>query len=347
MRALRTAFLPLVIAAGCSELAAQVQVSSANPNSAAQGTINLDIAVGGSGFKHGANAKWFVSGTTNPGGVTVNSTSFVSSSQLTANINVDASADISSFDIVVTNADGRTGKGTGLFSVTSPNNSGNNNGQADIPVTSFLADFDSTGAGYFIQSDGMGAYSDTNNVTSILAANGYNHITWGDWQLDMSLQTARTLRVTFSQANAVQPGDPGYTAPANPPYWGTNFAAVRMINECSLDNHDMLTMKPGDKFTCGMILRFPSQTTTFFRLEMSPTHTNETETQQVQVSCNAGDPGGCNDWFIDPIPVVNPDGTTSPGRTRARLDLVDTHGRGSLTNEGDFYMMFHFHVTRP
>ncbi len=83
----------------------------------------------------------------------------------------------------------------------------------------------------------------------------------------------------------------------------------------------------------------------FYRLEMDPTLLNEPETQQAQVSCNAANSGGCSDWFIDPIPVVNSDGSTSPGRTRARLDLVDS--KGDLTNEGDFYLTFHFHVTRP
>jgi hypothetical protein len=104
-------------------LAAQsLQVNSASPNAAAQGTINLDVAIGGSGFKHGAKSQWFVSGTTNPGGVTVNSTTFVSSNQLTANITVADTATIASFDVLVQNTDGRTGKGTGLFSVQSKNN---------------------------------------------------------------------------------------------------------------------------------------------------------------------------------------------------------------------------------
>jgi hypothetical protein len=67
----------------------------------------------------------------------------------------------------------------------------------------------------------------------------------------------------------------------------------------------------------------------------------------VQVACNAANSGGCSDWFLDPIPVVNADGSTSPGQARARLDLVDTHGNNNFTNEGDFYVTFHFHVTRP
>lgn len=217
---------------------------------------------------------------------------------------------------------------------------------SDIPVTSNLADYDANNAAYYVQSDALGAYHNGAAATSILVANGYNGITWGDWRLDLSSSTTRAIRVTFAQANAVQPGDPGYTAPANPPYWGTQFEAVRMENKCSLDHHDMLTMKAGDKFTCDLSIRFPPGVhSTFYRLEMDPTLLNEPETEQAQVSCNAANSGGCSDWFLDPIPVVNPDGSTSPGRTRARLDLVGS--KGNPTNEGDFYLTFHFHVTRP
>jgi len=96
----------------------QVQVTAADPFAAEQGTINLNVKVTGKGFKNGAQAKWFVTGTTNPGGVTVNSTTFVSSSELTANITVAETADIANFDIQVLNSDGRGGKGTELFAVT-------------------------------------------------------------------------------------------------------------------------------------------------------------------------------------------------------------------------------------
>jgi len=118
MRAIHSSLLLLSLMIGQLPLAAQnVQVNSANPNQAAQGTINLDVAVGDNGFKRGANSQFFVSGTTNPGGITVNSTAFISSTQLTANITVADTANIASFDIVVRNADGRSGKGTGLFAV--------------------------------------------------------------------------------------------------------------------------------------------------------------------------------------------------------------------------------------
>jgi hypothetical protein len=76
------------------------------------------------------------------------------------------------------------------------------------------------------------------------------------------------------------------------------------------------------------------------------------ETQQLQVSCNSsGGDGNCNSWFLDPTPVVNPDGTTAAGQTRARLSKIVTKNAGNVvvsdTNEGDFYLTFHIQVTRP
>ena len=221
----------------------------------------------------------------------------------------------------------------------------------DIPVSSSLADYDASNMPYSVQSDSDGGYRNgVSGVTSILVANGINGIVDGDWRLEMLGSTLRTVAITFSSANAVQPGDPGYTAPASPPYWGTQWLAVRMENKCTMDNHNMLSMKPGDSFPCVTIIRLPpSSSSTYYRLDMASSWTfmNEPETQNVQVSCNAADSGGCNDWFIDPVPVVNADGSTSPGRTRARLNLFNTHGSSSITNKGDFYVTFHFHVTRP
>jgi len=98
--------------------AQQIQVTAAAPAAAAQGTINLNVKVTGKGFKNGAKAKWLITGTTDPGGVQVNSTTFVNSGELTANITVSDTAVIANFDITVTNSDGRGGKGTELFAVT-------------------------------------------------------------------------------------------------------------------------------------------------------------------------------------------------------------------------------------
>ena len=100
----------------------QVQVTAADPMAAEQGTLNLNVKVTGKGFKNGAKAKWFVTGTADDGGVTVNSTTFVSSTELSANITVPDGATIANYDIQVLNSDGRGGKGTELFAVTGRGN---------------------------------------------------------------------------------------------------------------------------------------------------------------------------------------------------------------------------------
>lgn len=124
----------IAMAISVPQTSAQIQVNGANPNNAAQGTVNLDVAVSGSGFKKGAKAQWFVTGTTNPGGVTVNSTAFNNSGQLTANITVAADAVIGNFDIQVVNTDGRTGKGTELFAIQS-----NGNAKSSCPAVPKLS----------------------------------------------------------------------------------------------------------------------------------------------------------------------------------------------------------------
>ena len=95
-----------------------IQVTSADPPSGEQGTLNLNVLIKGKGFKNGAKAKFYKTGTTDPAGVNVKSTQFVSSSQLVATIDIADAAALALFDIEVRNADGRTGKGTELFSVT-------------------------------------------------------------------------------------------------------------------------------------------------------------------------------------------------------------------------------------
>lgn len=107
----------LCLAAAHPLAAQQIQVTSATPSAAPQGTINLNVVISGNGFSKGAQAQFFVTGTTNPGGITVNSTAFNGKTQLTANLTIADNAVLANFDIQVT-AGTRTGKGTELFAVT-------------------------------------------------------------------------------------------------------------------------------------------------------------------------------------------------------------------------------------
>jgi hypothetical protein len=96
---------------------AQVQVTSADPSSAAQGTLSLDVTVNGSGFDNSAGVKFLVTGTTDDGGITVRKVAVRNSKRLVVTIDVTDAATVNKFDIEVTLGDGRKGKGTTLFTV--------------------------------------------------------------------------------------------------------------------------------------------------------------------------------------------------------------------------------------
>ena len=234
----------------------------------------------------------------------------------------------------------------------------------DIAVTTSLADYNPVAEAYSIQGDGGGPYRNgVAGVVSILVANGYNGMTWGDWRLDLTTNpTTRNLGLSFCDPahgtacplNAVQPGDPGYTAPANPPWWGTQWHPMRMQTTCSAWNRNMFAMRPGDTLTCSAIIIFPMANNESYEVHMGTIPnplSPKPETQQLQVTCtSSGTDGHCNSWFLDPTPVVNADGSTSPGQTRARLEKTITSNGGKVlsdTNEGDFYLTFHIPITRP
>lgn len=129
----RSAFIALIVVAACADqhdgAASRIgaplfgksstspSVSSANPAWANQGTVNLNVTISGSGFDRGSTARWYLNGVPY-GKINVNSTSFVSSSQLVANIDVASDADIDDYDIVVTTSSLKQGIGSDLFVVT-------------------------------------------------------------------------------------------------------------------------------------------------------------------------------------------------------------------------------------
>lgn len=97
--------------------AQEIAVTSAIPAAAEQGTVNLNVSIKGKGFKRGAVARFLLSGTNNPDGIRVNSTTYLGPGELIANIDIADGASTSKFDIDVMLLDGRTGKGIELFSV--------------------------------------------------------------------------------------------------------------------------------------------------------------------------------------------------------------------------------------
>ena len=141
--------LLLWISAAVAAEAQQIQVTAADPPAAEQGTVNLNVSIKGKGFKKGAVASFALTGTEDPDGIVVNSTSFVSATTLVANITVADTATIAKFDIKVRNSDGRIGKGTELFAVLAKGSSTNTGPQS--PVRALFANT----AGLRIRSDGQ------------------------------------------------------------------------------------------------------------------------------------------------------------------------------------------------
>ena len=83
-------------------------VTSAIPAEGAQGSVNLQVLITGSGFDGGSNAVWLRHGAPAPD-VQTNLTTFVSRSELIADINIDVAALESLYDIEVTTRRGKKG----------------------------------------------------------------------------------------------------------------------------------------------------------------------------------------------------------------------------------------------
>ena len=92
-------------------------VTAANPASARQGTVTLDVQITGSGFDAGSKASWQLNGAPYPK-IVVNQTTYVNSTTLIANITVASDAAAVTYDIAVVTMAGKKGIGAEMFTVT-------------------------------------------------------------------------------------------------------------------------------------------------------------------------------------------------------------------------------------
>src|SRR5687768_593017 len=105
---------------GMAKSPGDVVVSSAKPDSAHRDTT-LDVTINGSGFVAGSGATWSLAGTADPAQVRTNSTRYVSSRQLVANITISSAATLAKWDVIVM-AGPKTGIGTELFEIKQTGN---------------------------------------------------------------------------------------------------------------------------------------------------------------------------------------------------------------------------------
>ncbi|MEO7502076.1 MAG: hypothetical protein ABIW94_05530 [Gemmatimonadaceae bacterium] len=135
---------PTLDAALSARATNEVVVSAAAPDSASRDTT-LDVTISGSGFASGAAAKWALAGVTDPAQVRTNSTRYVNSRTLVANITISATATTGKWDIMVTSGS-KGGIGTELFTVKVT-------GQAPPePTSTFLM---SNSASHLLRGDGL------------------------------------------------------------------------------------------------------------------------------------------------------------------------------------------------
>jgi hypothetical protein len=101
---------------GLFTVGARPTVTSAAPATGAQGAANLDVTITGTNFVAGTPLAAVFSGT----GITVNSTTFVDATHITANITIDATATLGARTITVTNGDQGVSSSGGTFTVFNP-----------------------------------------------------------------------------------------------------------------------------------------------------------------------------------------------------------------------------------
>jgi hypothetical protein len=94
-------------------------VTSTLPSEAPQDTT-LDVAINGSGFDAGSHASFELQGVVDDR-VHVNSTHYVKSTQVVANVTIALDAIVSQYDVAVTTSSGKKGIGTDAFTVTPHN----------------------------------------------------------------------------------------------------------------------------------------------------------------------------------------------------------------------------------
>jgi hypothetical protein len=117
-------------------------VTATAPDTTVQDTT-LDVTVSGSGFDNGSTVEWLLAGVPDPR-VHTNSTRYVSSKSLVANITIAKDAVPASYDVAVSTTTGKKGIGTELFVV-----------QLRDPSAIFTID---DAAGMKVTSDGRGPY---------------------------------------------------------------------------------------------------------------------------------------------------------------------------------------------
>jgi hypothetical protein len=215
-----------------------------------------------------------------------------------------------------------------------------------IPVTtSFIFE-----SGFTITDDGLGAYPHgVDGVTSGLLDDGINGLKH-DWRFDTRGSSVRNVTETIAPADRIEnPSDPHWSPWINDPSWwpSTSVMSRAFLNvQCTFVGVDLLTMSAGEVRTCPLLNSFNYSADDSWALNAHKSFwQSPPELTDVQVACNSDDAGGCNDWSITPVNDSSI-GLQAVGRL-VHSKVTGKNGKVTKEMDGNFYMRFHIHVTRP
>ena len=193
-----------------------------------------------------------------------------------------------------------------------------------------------------VQSDQLGSYQTITSGKTTLLQSVIQSL--GDWELDMLNFTSSAQRkILIDLGDPVPTSGPNGSAPINP-FGATGYQVVRarFISKCSEYGLNFLTMLPNTLYYCPLAIRFDDAAGIQYRLVQNPN--NFAESNLVQVTCMTTDSASkCNQWKIEPS-AMQLDGER---KNVAQLLKLTTSRQNPETDQGDFYLSFTIHVTKP
>lgn len=209
---------------------------------------------------------------------------------------------------------------------------------SNIPVTSTLqiVGDPAQSTNYTIEGDIWGSYHDGINAVSSILQDGTCCSYSGDWILDTTSSTSRTVLIDLRQPV------PNSGAQQVFSYLYLPTRIIVKAHEAQAGSFPL--MRLNQTLSCPTFVRF-TYGTTDYRLSMSSGPNaipDYPETNNAQVTCTAvnSSTNQCVAWTI--LPITQAGGTV---RNIARLEKFLKNG--STVNLGDFYTTFLFEVTNP
>jgi hypothetical protein len=190
---------------------------------------------------------------------------------------------------------------------------------------------------YRIQSDQLGAYTNSKDVQSIIQG-------VGAWVLDTNYSSRSTRSVLLDFRDPIPGSGPSGARPVSP--FAVQLVKARLIAICNFYGVSMLNMYGvGSNIVCPLAVAFDYNGSKY-RLAMNSD--NFPETQPVSITCmRVVDPANatsqCNQWKIEPL-GIQPDGQK---KNVAKLLKVSTNAHQPDQDNGDFYMSFAIDITNP